>query len=141
MEGVKYTSDLVEAAISQAMMEWAALDGSSKVATHVPVGPHLTELLILDPNVSHTKGRKKEAKGKDKVQCSGRMKSGLEVAITRNKKLCGSCHKYRRHDKQNYPKNPNNQNKGAMEIDSSGDDEHAWTKTWTKEWTTSSEDV
>ncbi|GAB2283279.1 hypothetical protein Dimus_017800 [Dionaea muscipula] len=167
MEGAKYTSDLVEVAISQAVMKRAALDGSSKVATHVPGGPHLTELLILDPNVSQSKGRKKEVKGKDKVQWSGRMKSGLEVATTRNKRLCGSCHKYRRHDKRNRSKNPNNRNKGAMEIDSSSDGmtdaltqlcDHLYvtynrfiihvnylifqtTTTWINEWTTRGVDV
>ncbi|GAB2295891.1 hypothetical protein Dimus_030040 [Dionaea muscipula] len=131
MEGAKYTSDLVEAAIYQAMLLRAAKRDNSKVASHEPdplathlsTPTNLTELFIQDPNVSQTKGRKKDAKGKEKVQASGRMKSGLELASTRKKRLCRSCHKYRRHDQRNCPKNPNNRNKGTMKNDSSTEDD------------------
>ncbi|GAB2299054.1 hypothetical protein Dimus_033128 [Dionaea muscipula] len=131
MEGAKYTSDLVEAAINQAMLLRAAKRDNSKVASHEPdplathlsTPTNLTELFIQDPNVSQTKGRKRDAKGKEKVQAPGRMKSGLELASIRKKRLCGSCHKYRRHDKRNCPKNPNNRNKGTMKNDSSTEDD------------------
>ncbi|GAB2283613.1 hypothetical protein Dimus_018119, partial [Dionaea muscipula] len=130
MEGAKSLSDLVEAAISQAMSLRVAKRSNSKVASHEPdpledaathlsTPTNLTELFIQDPNVSQTKWRKKDAKGKDKVEASGRMKSGIELATAWKKRLCGSCHKYRRHDKRNCTKNPSNRNKGTMEIDSS----------------------
>ncbi|GAB2284393.1 hypothetical protein Dimus_018847 [Dionaea muscipula] len=125
MEGAIYTSELVEASISRVMVQRAFDEGCSKVASNVPPSAtNLSHPLILDPHVSQKKGGKKEVKGKDKVHTSAtRMKSGLEEATTRNKRLCGCCHKYRRHEKRNCPKNPNNRNKGLMGIDSSTDDD------------------
>ncbi|GAB2276704.1 hypothetical protein Dimus_011420 [Dionaea muscipula] len=59
-----------------------------------------SQFKILDPNVSQTKGRKK---GREVVGGSSRMKSGLEMATKKNKRMCRSCHKLSRHDSRNCP--------------------------------------
>ncbi|GAB2295027.1 hypothetical protein Dimus_029214, partial [Dionaea muscipula] len=69
MEGVKYTSEKVEAAMKNVMLNRASR-GATMVASNEPEvnsDTHLSQIKILDPNVSQTKGRKKDAKGKEKV--------------------------------------------------------------------------
>ncbi|GAB2285482.1 hypothetical protein Dimus_019931 [Dionaea muscipula] len=65
--------------------------------------PHV---MILDPNLSQTKGRKRDGKGKE-VVASGRLKSGLELSTNKRKRKCNCCGKMTRHDKRNCPENPN----------------------------------
>lgn len=62
---------------------------------------------ILDPQVSQTKGRRKDPKGKDIVQSSCRMKSGLELSTKKNLRKCKTCLQFAWHDSRNCPKNPN----------------------------------
>ncbi|GAB2297778.1 hypothetical protein Dimus_031865 [Dionaea muscipula] len=66
------------------------------------------ETLLLDPNISRTKGRKKDAKGKE-VAPSGRIKSGIELATEKKKRICKSCGQPARHDSRNYPLKQNMQ--------------------------------
>ncbi|GAB2292693.1 hypothetical protein Dimus_026930 [Dionaea muscipula] len=61
--------------------------------------------MLLDPNISQTKGRKKDAKGKEDVESSGRLKSGVEVNLGKRKRKCHSCNKVVRHDSRNCPLN------------------------------------
>ncbi|KAK9221741.1 hypothetical protein WN944_010170 [Citrus x changshan-huyou] len=55
--------------------------------------------LLLDPNISQTKGRKKD------VNNTGRIKSGIELALGKKKRKCNSCGKLG-HDKRICPLNP-----------------------------------
>ncbi|KAG5565027.1 hypothetical protein RHGRI_001041 [Rhododendron griersonianum] len=64
-----------------------------------------TELLLLDPNISQTKGRKKNVKGKDSTIHSGRLKSGIELALNKKKRKCNLC-KGIGHDTRTCPENP-----------------------------------
>ncbi|GAB2276950.1 hypothetical protein Dimus_011658 [Dionaea muscipula] len=50
-------------------------------------------------------GRKKDAKGKEDVESSGRLKSGVEVNLGKRKRKYHSCNKVARHDSRNYPLN------------------------------------
>ncbi|KAK4842545.1 hypothetical protein QYF36_023490 [Acer negundo] len=61
---------------------------------------HSLSSLLLDPNISQTKGRKKDSKK------SGRLKSSIELAIGKKKRQCASCKKFG-HDKRICPLNPN----------------------------------
>ena len=54
--------------------------------------------LLLDPNISQTKGRKKD------VNNTGRIKSGIELALGKKKRKCNSCGKLG-HDKRIFPLN------------------------------------
>ena len=55
--------------------------------------------LLLDPNISQTKGRKKD------VNNTGRIKSGIELALGKKKRKYNSCSKLG-HDKHICPLNP-----------------------------------
>ncbi|XP_057492460.1 protein FAR1-RELATED SEQUENCE 5-like [Actinidia eriantha] len=69
---------------------------------------HTTEpsqILIFDPNISQTKGRKKDAMGKGASIQFGRLKSGLEMALNKKKRKCNLCNKFG-HDKRTCPENP-----------------------------------
>ncbi|KAI8524109.1 hypothetical protein RHMOL_Rhmol13G0124100 [Rhododendron molle] len=64
-----------------------------------------TQVLLLDPNISQTKGRKKDVKGKDATIHSGRLKSGIELTLNKKKRKCNLC-KGIGHDKRTCPENP-----------------------------------
>ncbi|GFZ13157.1 hypothetical protein Acr_23g0015420 [Actinidia rufa] len=87
-----------------------------KVTSYVPLmdvclekdSVHTTEpsqILILDPNISQTKGRKKDAMGKGSSIQFGRLKSGIEMALNKKKRKCNLCKKLG-HDKRTCPENP-----------------------------------
>ncbi|BBN68479.1 FAR1-related sequence 5, partial [Prunus dulcis] len=59
-----------------------------------------SQLLLLDPNISQTKGRKK-----DNISSSKRIKSGIELAQNKKKRKCALCKKIAQHDKRNCPSN------------------------------------
>ncbi|GAB2290810.1 hypothetical protein Dimus_025078, partial [Dionaea muscipula] len=46
-----------------------------------------SQLFILDPNMSQTKGRKNDVKGKEITHCTGRIKSGIEMDTQGRKKI------------------------------------------------------
>ncbi|GAB2266011.1 hypothetical protein Dimus_001041 [Dionaea muscipula] len=105
MERVKYTSEKVEAAMKTVMLNRAS-GGETMVAGNEPevnTDTHLSQIKILDPNVSQTNGRKKDAKGKENVQASDRIKSSIELSTQKKKRLCSCCKKMKRHDKRNSP--------------------------------------
>ncbi|XP_057505598.1 protein FAR1-RELATED SEQUENCE 5-like [Actinidia eriantha] len=69
---------------------------------------HTTEpsqILISDPNISQTKGRKKDAMGKAASIQFGRLKSVLEMALNKKKRKYNLCNKFG-HDKRTCPENP-----------------------------------
>ncbi|GAB2276389.1 hypothetical protein Dimus_011117, partial [Dionaea muscipula] len=78
MEGVKYTSDKVEAAIKSVMSNRVGATSVASNALNESIANLDGQMKILDPNVSQTKGRKKDVKAKDKVHASGRMKSSID---------------------------------------------------------------
>ncbi|GAB2282847.1 hypothetical protein Dimus_017383 [Dionaea muscipula] len=115
MEGVKYTSDKVEVAIKSVMSNRVGATSVASNALNESIANLDGQMKILDPNVSQTKGRKKDAKAKGKVHASGRMKSSIELNTQKKKRLCGCCKKMKRHDKRNCPENPKNINKRSIE--------------------------
>ncbi|GAB2297579.1 hypothetical protein Dimus_031674 [Dionaea muscipula] len=66
-----------------------------------------SQLMVLDPHISQTKGRKKDVKGKGISDGSSRIKSGIELMLGKKKRLCKQCNQFAQHDKPNYPQNPN----------------------------------
>ncbi|KAF5202267.1 hypothetical protein FRX31_008146, partial [Thalictrum thalictroides] len=61
-------------------------------------------VLLVNPNISQTKGRNKE----DKVTDSLRRKSAMEVAQKKKGRRCNSCGMVNaNHDTRTCPKNPN----------------------------------
>ncbi|GAB2284531.1 hypothetical protein Dimus_018985 [Dionaea muscipula] len=93
------------------------LDDTQCIAKFTP-----SQLLILDPNLSQTKGRTKDAKGKEIAHSSGRIKSSIETATHGRKRLCRSCNKLVNHDKRNCPFNPNSKRKKQL-VQSKGSDD------------------
>ncbi|GAB2294660.1 hypothetical protein Dimus_028856 [Dionaea muscipula] len=83
----------------------------------------LSQMKILDPNVSKTKGRKK---GKKIVEGSGRIKSSLELATQKRKRKCNGCGQMARHDIRNCPLNPRTWRKRSIDSpeDEEEDDDH-----------------
>ncbi|KAG5542530.1 hypothetical protein RHGRI_022167 [Rhododendron griersonianum] len=80
-----------------------------------------TQVLLLDPNISQTKGRKKDVKGKDATIHSGRLKSGIELALNKKKRKCNLC-KGIGHDKRTCPENPMSKANKALEAEAQSSD-------------------
>ncbi|KAF7145612.1 hypothetical protein RHSIM_Rhsim04G0140500 [Rhododendron simsii] len=81
-----------------------------------------TQVLLLDPNISQTKGRKKDVMGKDAIIHSGRLKSGIELALNNKKKRkCNLC-KGIGHDKRTCPENPMSKANKALEAEAQSSD-------------------
>ncbi|GAB2271316.1 hypothetical protein Dimus_006157 [Dionaea muscipula] len=68
MEGVKYTSDKVEVAIKSVMSNRGGATSVASNALNESIANPDGQMKILDPNISQTKGRKKDAKAKDKIR-------------------------------------------------------------------------
>ncbi|KAL5714945.1 hypothetical protein ACHQM5_016839 [Ranunculus cassubicifolius] len=60
--------------------------------------------ILLDPNVSQTKGRNKEPKANDKTKTNARYKRPIEVAQEKKGRKCAICQSAQTHDKRNCPK-------------------------------------
>ncbi|KAG5531199.1 hypothetical protein RHGRI_025975 [Rhododendron griersonianum] len=80
-----------------------------------------TQVLLLDPNISQTKGRKKDVKGKNDTIHSGRLKSGIELALNKKKRKCNLC-KGIGHDKRTCPENPTSKANKALEAEAQSSD-------------------
>ncbi|GAB2299501.1 hypothetical protein Dimus_033568 [Dionaea muscipula] len=83
---------------------------------------NVPQVMLLDPNLSQTKGRKRDGKGKE-VVASARLKSGLELSTNKRKRKCNCCGKMTRHDKRNCPDNPNAKKKNVDTCSDVEDDE------------------
>ncbi|KAF5177927.1 hypothetical protein FRX31_032486 [Thalictrum thalictroides] len=69
-----------------------------------PSSVDISQVLLVNPNISQTKGRNKE----DKVTDSLRRKSAMEVAQKKKGRRCNSCGMVNaNHDTRTCPKNPN----------------------------------
>ncbi|GAB2281892.1 hypothetical protein Dimus_016456 [Dionaea muscipula] len=105
MEGAKELSkkvhDTLKLSSATSLGDSTAVPNEPQVNYSSP----LSQLMLLDPNISQTKGRKKDAKGKEDVESSGRLKSGVEVNLGKRKRKCHSCNKVARHDSRNCPLN------------------------------------
>ncbi|KAG5540466.1 hypothetical protein RHGRI_020619 [Rhododendron griersonianum] len=64
------------------------------------IEPSRAEILLLDPNISQCKGRKKDVKGKAATTQSERLKSGIEMSLNKKKRKCHMCF-----DKRTCPSN------------------------------------
>ncbi|KAG5531270.1 hypothetical protein RHGRI_026025 [Rhododendron griersonianum] len=80
-----------------------------------------TQVLLLDPNISQTKGRKKDVKGKDATIHSERLKSGIELALNKKKRKYNLC-KGIGHDKRTCPENPMSKANKALEAEAQSSD-------------------
>ncbi|GAB2301286.1 hypothetical protein Dimus_035319 [Dionaea muscipula] len=73
MENLKALSEKLRAIIIFVVSTRGPAGETSEVVSNIPVQPQST--LVLDPNISQTKGRKKDAKGKEVAVPSGHIKS------------------------------------------------------------------
>ncbi|GAB2302646.1 hypothetical protein Dimus_036644 [Dionaea muscipula] len=71
-----------------------------------------SQLILLDPNISQTKGRKRS-----EVESTTRIKSGVELNLNKKKRNCRLCNKLGRHDSRNCPLNPNRRHKSTYSED------------------------
>ncbi|GAB2287855.1 hypothetical protein Dimus_022210 [Dionaea muscipula] len=108
IETAKVLSIQVEAlnGSSSARVNLEELAGMSTNVEEAINAVNVPHVMLLDPNLSQTKGRKRDGKGKE-VVASGRLKSGLELSTNKRKRKCNCCGKMTRHDKRNCPENPN----------------------------------
>ncbi|KAF5205317.1 hypothetical protein FRX31_005096 [Thalictrum thalictroides] len=92
-----------------------SMEALSEVPTAEKVVTPVCPILILDPHVSQTVGRKpKEDDKKKKKQSNDRWKRPIEVALKKRRRNC-SLGKSQEHDKRSCPKNPNRQHKTRSE--------------------------
>ncbi|XP_058210155.1 uncharacterized protein LOC131322744 [Rhododendron vialii] len=75
-----------------------------------------SQILLSDPNISLTKGRKKDVKGKGASINSERLKSGMELALGKKKRKCSLC-KNPGHDKMTCPSNPMSKANKSLEVE------------------------
>ncbi|KAG5553611.1 hypothetical protein RHGRI_011490 [Rhododendron griersonianum] len=80
-----------------------------------------SQILLLDPNISICKGRKKYVKGKAASTQSERLKSGIEMSLNKKKR---KCHMYFQfgHDKRTCPSNPMHKTNKDLEEEAEGSD-------------------
>ncbi|KAF7127807.1 hypothetical protein RHSIM_Rhsim11G0019000 [Rhododendron simsii] len=80
-----------------------------------------SQILLLDPNISICKGRKKDVKGKAaSTQCE-RSKSDIEMSLNKKKRKCHMCFQFG-HDKRTCPSNPMSKTNKGFEEDAEGSD-------------------
>ncbi|GAB2298100.1 hypothetical protein Dimus_032172, partial [Dionaea muscipula] len=105
METMKDLSETLGLLITSILSRRGPVGEASLVVSNDHVQNQTTspvESLLLDLNISQTKGRKKDAKGKE-VAPSGRIKSGIELVTEKKKRICKSCGQPARHDSRNCP--------------------------------------
>ncbi|KAH7852869.1 hypothetical protein Vadar_030291 [Vaccinium darrowii] len=92
------------------------------------------QILLSDPNISQTKGRKKNVKGKATSVHSGRLKSGIEIALKKKKRMCHMCKQFG-HDKRTCPSNPKSKtNKVALDAEAEYSDSDQEANDSDEEW-------
>ncbi|KAF8413678.1 hypothetical protein HHK36_001670 [Tetracentron sinense] len=47
--------------------------------------------ILLNPHITRTKGRKRNANGSEKIACNSRLKSGIEISKSKKSRKCKVC--------------------------------------------------
>lgn len=93
MEAIKELSKKLEPVMKKALPNEAASKPPIN-ASENPIDQSTSPpSLLLNPNISQTKGRKKDVKGNENGHGSGRFKSGLELSIKKKQRKCKLCRK------------------------------------------------
>ncbi|KAI8572784.1 hypothetical protein RHMOL_Rhmol01G0227500 [Rhododendron molle] len=92
----------------------------SRVGNDKSTEPSASQVLLLDPHISQTKGRKKDVKEKATTTQSKRLKSGMEMSLNKNKRTCRVCFKVG-HDKRTCPSNPMSKANKATALQEDGE--------------------
>ncbi|GAB2290218.1 hypothetical protein Dimus_024499 [Dionaea muscipula] len=115
METMNGLSDRLDTIITLGMSSRTLAREVSEVVSNNLVQ---SQSLLLDPNISQTKGIKTDTKGKEVATPSGQIKSGIELAIEKRKRMCKSCGQPARHDPRNCPLNTNRRQRNIDDLSS-----------------------